>query len=262
MSIFIGVICSFILNVLHLFFSLYLQARYLKCLLFKNAYIITNLFCNKLKKYHSDSEFIEKTVKNFSKIPKHLTFALGEEHVSYEDLVQIILWSLPAGVPVLSFYDHKDELDADKLYETFHKTYAELALCIKWGVSFSRKHSYEEIRIDGISSYLHVNVLSSKHGPQLLIDSLKELCSRSDLILTDRAATESALDDVMLSKLSYCGNPDLLVINGNVYTTYGLSPWHVGFTEFLTTPCYRFLTLSEFLRMLKSYADCEQKFGR
>lgn len=108
MSIFIGVICSFILNVLHLFFSLYLQARYLKCLLFKNAYIITNLFCNKLKKYHSDSEFIEKTVKNFSKIPKHLTFALGEEHVSYEDLVQIILWSLPAGVPVLSFYDHKD----------------------------------------------------------------------------------------------------------------------------------------------------------
>lgn len=130
MSILISVICGFILNVLHLFFSLYLQARYLKCLLFKNAYIITNLFCNKLKKYHADSEFIEKTVKNFSKIPKHLTFALGEEHVSYEDLVQIILWSLPAGVPVLSFYDHKDGMPSSKLFVN-----KRISLLARWNIT-------------------------------------------------------------------------------------------------------------------------------
>lgn len=84
-----------------------------------------------------------------------------------------------------------------------------------------------------MSPYLQVNVLSSKHGRQLLIDSLKELCCWSDFKLKDRATTEAALDDIMLSKLSYCGNPDLLVINGHVYTTFGLSPWHIGFTEFL-----------------------------
>lgn len=108
MSVLAGICCGFILNVLHVFFSLCLQARYLKCLLFKYVYIIANLFSNKLKKYHAEAEFIEKSIKCFSKIPKHLTFALGEEYVSYDDLVQIILWSLPAGIPVLSFYDHKN----------------------------------------------------------------------------------------------------------------------------------------------------------
>lgn len=77
-----------------------------------------------------------------------------------------------------------------------------------------------------------MNVLTSKHGRQLLIDSIQELCHK-DAKLTDRAATEAALDDVMFSKLSNSCSPDFLVISGNVYTTYGLSPWHLTFTEFL-----------------------------
>ena len=86
---------------------------------------------------------------------------------------------------------------------------------------------------EGATPNLQVNVLDSKHGRQLLIDAIKELSRSPEIKLVDRAATEAALDDIMLRKLSYCGNPDLLVINGNVYTTYGLSPWHIGFTEFL-----------------------------
>lgn len=77
-----------------------------------------------------------------------------------------------------------------------------------------------------------MNVFTSKHSRQLLIESIKELSRKKDLKLENRASTEAALDDIMLSKFSYCGNPDLLVITGNVYTTYGLSPWHLGFTEF------------------------------
>lgn len=67
----------------------------------------------------------------------------------------------------------------------------------------------------------------------MLIDSIKELSRKKDLKLTDRASTEAALDDLMMQKLSNSGNPDFVVINGNVYTTYGLSPWHIGFTELL-----------------------------
>lgn len=78
-----------------------------------------------------------------------------------------------------------------------------------------------------------MNVLTSKHGRQLLIDSIQELYHKKDVTLSDRAATEAALDDIMYLKLANSGSPDFLVISGNVYTTYGLSPWHLTFTEFL-----------------------------
>jgi hypothetical protein len=97
-----------ILNVLHALFSIYLQLCYLKSVFYKYVYTLTNSFSSSWKKYNAEAEFIERTVKNYPKIPKHLTFAVGEESISYEDLVQIILWTIPAGVSILSFYDHKN----------------------------------------------------------------------------------------------------------------------------------------------------------
>lgn len=61
-----------------------------------------------MKQEEIENDFINKSVKRFSKLPKHLVFALGEEKVSYNELTQIIAWCLPTGVPVISFYDHKD----------------------------------------------------------------------------------------------------------------------------------------------------------
>lgn len=69
---------------------------------------ISNVRVSRERKFHLDSELIAKNINSYSKIPKHITFALGHESSSYEDLIQIIVWTLSTKIPVLSFYDHKD----------------------------------------------------------------------------------------------------------------------------------------------------------
>lgn len=72
------------------------------------VYNVKNYFTDTMKKDETENELIEKSVKSYPKIPKHLTFGMGEESISYDDLVQLIVWCLPTGVPVISFYDHKN----------------------------------------------------------------------------------------------------------------------------------------------------------
>lgn len=108
MSVLAGICCGFLLNLFHVLFSFYLQLKLFKFVFLKYLYNINNLYCNKFKKFQLESELIEKCVKNYSKLPRHMTLILGEESVSYEDLIQIIVWTLPTGIPVLSFYDHKN----------------------------------------------------------------------------------------------------------------------------------------------------------
>lgn len=222
-------------------------------------YNTKNVFIDQMKQEEIENEFITKSIKQFSKLPKHLVFALGEEKVSYNDLAQLIAWCLPTGVPVISFYDHKDEVNPDMLYDAFVKTHGDLTPSLKWGVSFNQDVEYSKYEK---FPCLQVNILTSKHGRRLLIDSIKDLSHNADIKLDNRASVEAALDDIMLSKFSYCGNPDLLVITGNHYSTYGLSPWHLGFTEFSLIPSYKLLTVNDFVGVLATYARCDQKFGR
>lgn len=46
-------------------------------------------------------------IQQFEKIPKHLTVILGTEKPSLQDLANLVLWSLNAGIPFISFYDHE-----------------------------------------------------------------------------------------------------------------------------------------------------------
>ncbi|XP_065222335.1 dehydrodolichyl diphosphate synthase complex subunit nus1 [Planococcus citri] len=255
----VGFLCRFILNIVHILFFIYLQIKHSKFVLLKVLYNTKSLLTDQMKQEEMENDFISKSIKQFSKLPKHLVFAIGEEKVSYNDLAQLIAWCLPTGVPVISFYDHKDELNADMLFDVFVKTHGDLTPSIKWGVSFNREFEYGTY---GEMPCLQVNILTSKYSRRLLIDSIKELSHIQDIRLDDRASAEAALDDIMLSKFSYCANPDLLVISGDCYTTFGLSPWHMGFTEFSLVPSYKLLTVNDFVGVLATYARCDQKFGR
>lgn len=55
----------------------------------------------------SDFSEIVKQTHSLPKLPKHITILLGNEEPSYRDLTNIILWSIAAGIPFISFYDHK-----------------------------------------------------------------------------------------------------------------------------------------------------------
>jgi len=61
-------------------------------------------------KYEAEEvAFVISAVKELQKVPKHLVLLLGTETLSVKDVVNIVKWSLAAGIPFLSFHDHQGE---------------------------------------------------------------------------------------------------------------------------------------------------------
>lgn len=56
-------------------------------------------------------------------------------------------------------------------------------------------------------------------------------------------------------------DPELAIYFGNTCCTYGLLPWHIRLTEFISVPSQSTLTVNTFLQTLCKYAKCEQRFG-
>lgn len=108
MSVILGILCGIILNFLHLLFTLYLHFKYVKFALFKLRYVLRYAFNDRYQRFKTENDLISTSIKSYSKIPKHVVYVLGDEGISYEDLVQLILWCFPAGIPVIGFYDYKD----------------------------------------------------------------------------------------------------------------------------------------------------------
>lgn len=54
--------------------------------------------------------YVYSEARKLGKIPNHLTILLGHESHSVQDLSNIILWSLAAGVPFISFYDSNGKI--------------------------------------------------------------------------------------------------------------------------------------------------------
>lgn len=171
--------CNFVLTILHLMFSLHLCLKLLKLTFLKFIDNLLNIRVSREHKFQLDTEQIVENVNLCSKIPKHMTFALGNERISYEDLVQIIVWTLPTGIPVLSFYDHKNgtselcnektcvsnnvilhlsfsftELNPDKLQDLFIEHYPQLHFHIKWGVSFSNNLEEESSKSKSTNNFV------------------------------------------------------------------------------------------------------------
>lgn len=69
---------------------------------------IIHKFYVRLSNYwlRDDLEKLSKDFKKLSKRPHHLVFMLGNEEPSFKDLANIVLWSVSAGIPIISFYDH------------------------------------------------------------------------------------------------------------------------------------------------------------
>lgn len=50
---------------------------------------------------------VHKEARKLNKIPTHLTILVGQEDLSVQEVVNLILWSLAAGISFVSFYDSK-----------------------------------------------------------------------------------------------------------------------------------------------------------
>lgn len=54
-----------------------------------------------------DWEYVREQANRLEKIPTHITILLGNEEPSYQDLANLVMWSVASGTTFVSLYDHK-----------------------------------------------------------------------------------------------------------------------------------------------------------
>lgn len=195
------------------------------------------------------------------KIPNHLVIIIGNEPISYCDLVNFITWSLPHGIAFISFYDHKNGLIADLLFKAVVKCNKNILSLIKWGRAFeeSLKISSKQM-INGFkwSPKIKVSVLTKEDSKSFFVDTVVRLCSTTcDISLIN----ESIIDECIKSSL-LTSEPDLAIVCGNTSSSFGFQPWLTRVTEFLMLPTHHNIRIKDFNKILCQYGAVEQRFGK
>ncbi|KAI4457710.1 hypothetical protein MML48_7g00011720 [Holotrichia oblita] len=153
----------------------------------------------------SDFSEIVKQTQALPKLPKHITILLGNEEPSYRDLTNIVLWSIAAGIPFISFYDHKGLL---RKSETLLKAQVEdeknVGDHIIWHNS---KGAYKN---GYIGRRIHVKILSPVDGKAQFAEVCKTLAQQD---ITIEKINIQSLDSYLRDHYEF-PDPDLGIYCG------------------------------------------------
>ncbi|XP_004932689.1 dehydrodolichyl diphosphate synthase complex subunit Nus1 [Bombyx mori] len=228
-----------------------------------------NVYCRYWLKKHSlqdyevtktDLKLIVKHIPKLSKQPKHLVVLSDSDYHSIDDLARMVIWSLVAGIPFLSFYDVSGQLSyqEEKLFNAVEKNKKGVPGCIKW----SKKPDLNGYT-NGIPAHkIVVNIFSCQNGRSTITQCIKEMCEekipynrKSDQI------TAQEFDDVISAVYPSIPDPDLALFSGPVCCTHGLLPWQIRLTEFISLSVDYNLSVESFVGAMYKYSKCDQRFG-
>lgn len=231
--------------------------------------------------HHSTPELIQRDVKNFSKLPYHLSVILKLEDqgrgAGLETLVNevsdIAAWCACSGIPLLSIYEKTGTLKSF-LPETHRAVSRRLSLYLgsrKPGLSLSAPHlpciSTRSANLpstpgsDGSVSCLQVVLLSEEDGRDSIVDLTKTLAEMSQ---HGKLAPRDISVDVVDAELreSVVGEPDLLIIFGPYPDLIGYPPWQLRLTEIYCMKDNNGVGYQVFLKGLRKFAGAEMRLGR
>ncbi|KAK9511388.1 hypothetical protein O3M35_000053 [Rhynocoris fuscipes] len=208
---------------------------------------------------NADIVFIKSKVSSYNKIPSHLVVIIGAESPSYVDLVKLIVWSVPLGISHISFYDHKNTLNAQALFEKVSKYGQDYIPKLKWGKAFSENiKGMSRKLINGYcwTPQLHVNIYRREDGLENLLETVKCL----HRLGTDRVKPQE-LNDILRGEFQ-APEPDLALICGPALSSYGFPPWHLRITLMQSITSHHNLHVSTFLEHIRQYSKSEQRYGK
>jgi undecaprenyl pyrophosphate synthase len=108
-----------------------------------------------------------------------------------------------------------------------------------------------------------VNFLCERDGKH----SIGRLCQQlgyglqNGQIKSSKEITIELIDKKLNENLNQLPDPEVAIYFGNVCSTYGLLPWQIRLTEFISIKNQNSLRLKHFLHVLFVYAKCEQRVG-
>jgi dehydrodolichyl diphosphate syntase complex subunit NUS1 len=252
--------------------------------------------------HHRTPEYIQKDVKELSRLPQHLSVLLkfkAEEDGGLEALIdevaELAAWSAAAGIPLLSIYEKSGML---KSYMPSLQELVIQKLTSYFGADTSRPslrlyapnlpsvapspQRFAQKTPNGNSEprrpHLDLLLLSATDGRDTLVDLTRTLTEMaqskkirpkditSELINTEIMAT-TALPGSDANGEGISGEPDLLIVFGPYVKLEGFPPWQVRLTEIFCVggDVKNGSTRVEyqgFLRGLWRYAGAEMRFGR
>ncbi|KAL4709448.1 hypothetical protein ACJJTC_019745 [Scirpophaga incertulas] len=206
-------------------------------------------------------EVILKHIPNISKKPKHLVILTDTTQTSLKDLARVVIWSLVAGIPYVSFYDITGDLvkKEDKLFLEVQKYKKGVPGCIKWS-HFQNLNGYT----NGIPSHtIVVNIFTSDNGRSKIVQCIRQISQREIQCRREsHEFTAQELDEVLKLFYPSIPEPDLIMYTGYSCITYGFLPWQIRLTEFVHLSIDHCINVDRYIGALYKYNKCDQRFGK
>lgn len=130
---------------------------------------------------------------------------------------------------------------------------------ILWGPNlnkFSKTNGYNK------ENRTEVNFFCPKNGKQEIVSLCQQfgMAAKNDNLKIDEITVDFV--DKKLRESLGVPDPDLALYFGGICGTYGLLPWQIRLTEFLSLGRQSHLRLNTFLNVIDKYASCQQRLGK
>ncbi len=211
-----------------------------------------------------------------TKLPSHIAFAVSERCVSFFDLANLVAWSLAAGIPNVSLYDHDGKIKAGRTelmaaFRAQESLDAETRRSVSWrcgGGGTSGDHGdYSSMTTNGNGTgrtrgLRNVSLLSVEDGRGDIVRAARKLAGR---VSRGELAAEE-IDQVAVERHLEANegmpDPDVLVRIGPAESNMGFLPWQIRLTEIHQMESLEDVRWSDLFTVLIKFSRCEQRFGK
>lgn len=211
------------------------------------------------KSKHSDIRMILDHMPKITKSLKHLVFIADTQNHTYEDLAQVVIWGLVAGIPFVSFHDITGQLkeNEEKLFLEIERCKRGVPGCIKW----SKKPDLNGYT-NGIQAHtVVINIFSNRDGRPRISQCIREIAEKNSEYQHSEFTAQD-LDKVLSLLYPSIPDPDVVLYTGQFCCTHGFLPWQIRLTEFIKLSLDHRVNVDNFIGALYKYNKCDQRYGK
>ncbi|CAH2252010.1 dehydrodolichyl diphosphate synthase complex subunit NUS1 [Pelobates cultripes] len=220
--------------------------------------------CQYLQCERPFSERGRSDVSGLAKLPVHMALLISEEHESYTDVANLVVWCMAVGISYVSVYDHQGifKQNSSRLMDEVLKQQKKLLdheYC-----KYPLEYANGSIDKTG-KAFSHLPILkmlSADDGKAAIGEAAQRFCQ----LVAEEKKKPSDMDvhvlDRLLRNTHKFPDPDLILKFGNVASTLGFLPWHIRLSEIICIPTHVNICYEDFYSALRCYAGCEQRLGK
>lgn len=213
-------------------------------------------------------DYLERCKTDLTKIPKHLSIIVGpDDENEPEVLSKIAAYALVMDIDYISYFDVRGKFTLDQVQiPKFISSKKMQNGHFLWSMPADRSKTAQLKYKNGMEKAIEVAVLNKNDGKPLIADVCRELfekrhSSEVQEALEDRTNLTNTITKVLQKKLNNMPDPDCAIIFSKYMCTFGLLPWHTGFTEFHLVKTGSYFNVATFAEVLYRFSKCEQRFG-